>query len=147
MTSTLSTMMHTTLATLTLLCGLGLTTAARAVEAPPQAQSPAPAPAPAPSAQTPPAPAADAPKDPPLKALLIKMQGELLDRERTIIQLQAQVNQLQHQSLEQAKRTVEPEVLKELNAKPGETFDWNALTLRPASAAAPPEAQPQKGRP
>jgi hypothetical protein len=145
MTSTFSTMMHTTLATLTLLCGVGLTTAARAVEAPQQAQSPAPASAPA---QTPPPPAAaDAPKDPPLKALLIKMQGELLDRERTIIQLQAQVNQLQHQSLEQAKRTVEPEVLKELNAKPGETFDWNALTLRPASAAAPPEAQPQKSRP
>jgi hypothetical protein len=144
MTSTFSTMMHTTLATLTLLCGLGLTTAARAVEAPQQAQSPAPAPAPA---SAPAQATAEAPKDPPLKALLIKMQGELLDRERTIIQLQAQVNQLQHQSLEQAKRTVEPEVLKELNAKPGETFDWNALTLRPASAAAPPEAQPQKSRP
>jgi TolA-binding protein len=74
---------------------------------------------------------------PPLKAVVVKLQLALLDRERTIAQLQQRIADLEQQQLQTAiKNGVELELLKDLNAKPGDTFDWNSLALKPAPAAA-----------
>jgi hypothetical protein len=70
---------------------------------------------------------------PPLKAVVVKLQLAVLERERTIAQLQQRIADLEQQQLQTAiKNVVEPELLKELNAKPGDTFDWNTLVLKPA---------------
>jgi hypothetical protein len=93
-------------------------------------------------AAAPPA-AADEPATPPLKAVVVKLQLTILERERTIAQLQQRIAELESQQLQMAaKSVVEPEVLKELKAKPGDTFDWSSLALKPAAPAQPEKSKP-----
>jgi hypothetical protein len=106
------------------------------------AQAAPPAAAAAPQAVAPPA-AADEQASPPLKAVVVKLQLTILERERTIAQLQQRIAELESQQLQMAaKSVVEPEVLKELKAKPGDTFDWNSLVLKPAAPAQPEKSKP-----
>jgi len=86
-------------------------------------------------------PAAAALKEPPCKAVALNQQEEILRLNDFITQLQQQVVRLQRAMLEQAKRTAEPDIVKEAGGAPGQSWDFERNALRPA--ATPPPALPK----
>jgi hypothetical protein len=94
---------------------------------------------------TPPAPvpasASAALNEPPCKAVALSQQDEILRLNDFITQLQQQIVRLQRTLLEQAKRTAEPDIVKEAGGTTGQGWDFERNTLRPA--APPPPAPPK----
>lgn len=68
-----------------------------------------------------------------VKAQLIKLQLEYLE-------IQKNLATCQQQTLATTARTYEAEILKSIDAKPGQKFDWNTMTVTPV----PPPEQPKK---
>ena len=95
----------------------------------------------APQAQPPAAPAQASPQEPPCKAVTLAQQEEILRLSDVVAQQQRQIVQLQRSILDQVRRNVEPEIVKEAGGKPGQSWDFERNELRPA--ATPPTAPPK----
>lgn len=75
---------------------------------------------------------APAPEAPPEKALLLKLQEITFDLQLENARLLQEIARLRKELLDVAKDRSAPDILKEWNAKPGETIDWERMQKRPA---------------
>lgn len=88
------------------------------------------------------APAPAKPETPPPAAVILKLRQDLLDRDSLIVQLQAQIYQLQAMILEADKTAQMPGIVKDAGGKPGDAYDLKRLALMPAQAPAPATQTP-----
>jgi hypothetical protein len=89
------------------------------------------------SAQTPPPEEKKPSEAQMVKAQLVKLQMEHLE-------LQKQFATCQQQIVAGTARTTEQEILKAIDAKPGQKFDWNTMTVTPVPTTPP---QPVEKKP
>lgn len=97
-----------------------------------------------PSATSPASSPASPPAEPPPAAVVLKLRQDLLERDGLIVQLQAQIYQLQAMILEADRVAQMPGIVKAAGGKQGDEYDLKKLALVPAPASAtqtpPPEA-------